>query len=252
MESPGSYLKREREIRGITLEDISNITKINLRMLRALEEDDINTLPAPTFVKGFIRAYCKYVGLDGEDAVLRYEQFLKTREEETQAGSKKDVPSKNKPSLITIAIAFLTLILTSGIYIVFSNKGAERLSEDNSVESRAVEPAGAKNGSEARLADTREVFTQEVELHPSITEGDVKDKTVELSLLARRITWVQVTVDNGKTFDALLREGEKASWEAKEGFVLVVGNAGGVDVTFDGKPLGKLGEEGQVVRLKLP
>ena len=80
MESFGKYLNQERELRGISLEEISKATKISVSQLKALEHDDLAFLPATTFVKGFIRAYAKHIGIDGTDAVLRFEHYLKSIE----------------------------------------------------------------------------------------------------------------------------------------------------------------------------
>lgn len=77
MESPGEYLKREREQRGITLDAVHEKTRVPKRHLIALESDDYENLPHPTFVKGFIKAYCSMLGLDENDAVLRYDIFTR-------------------------------------------------------------------------------------------------------------------------------------------------------------------------------
>ena len=68
----GERLQRERELRGITLEEIAEATKIGTRSLRALEEQDFDKLPGGIFNKGFVRAYARYLGLDEEQAVADY------------------------------------------------------------------------------------------------------------------------------------------------------------------------------------
>jgi cytoskeleton protein RodZ len=68
----GEKLKLEREKRKITLEQISNSTKIGTRMLQALEEDRFNQLPGGIFNKGFVRAYARFVGLDEDQTVADY------------------------------------------------------------------------------------------------------------------------------------------------------------------------------------
>ena|SRR5438105_1873996 len=68
----GGSLKREREKRGITLDDVSLSTKIGLRMLRALEEENFEQLPGGIFNKGFVRAYARHLGIDEEQAVADY------------------------------------------------------------------------------------------------------------------------------------------------------------------------------------
>jgi cytoskeletal protein RodZ len=75
-ESFGRYLKRERELREIPLEEISRRTKVKLAALVALEEDRFSDLPPVTFVRGFIRSYAECVGLDPRDAILRLDHFL--------------------------------------------------------------------------------------------------------------------------------------------------------------------------------
>src|SRR5215212_9875136 len=68
----GEELRKEREIRGISLKEIADATKISKRFLDALERNDHRTLPAPVFTRGFVREYARYVGLSSEDMVNRY------------------------------------------------------------------------------------------------------------------------------------------------------------------------------------
>src|SRR5215469_9986057 len=68
----GERLRREREMRGISLENIAAATKIGTRLLRALEEEHFELLPGGIFNKGFVRAYAKYLGLNEDEAVADY------------------------------------------------------------------------------------------------------------------------------------------------------------------------------------
>src|SRR5512141_2456245 len=68
----GEELRREREIRGISLKEIADATKISKRFLEAIENNDHKTLPAPVFTRGFVREYARYLGLNAEDMVNRY------------------------------------------------------------------------------------------------------------------------------------------------------------------------------------
>ena len=79
-ESLGRYLKREREMRNISLKEVSRNTRVREHLLRALEEDRYDLLPSATFVKGFLTSYAKYVGLDPNDALLRFQEFLKSEQ----------------------------------------------------------------------------------------------------------------------------------------------------------------------------
>src|ERR1035441_657076 len=68
----GERLRREREMRGVSLDDIADGTKIGTRLLRALEQEHFDLLPGGIFNKGFVRAYAKYLGLNEEEAVTDY------------------------------------------------------------------------------------------------------------------------------------------------------------------------------------
>lgn len=68
----GDKFREERERRGLTLDDISNVTKINSRMLQAIEQEQFDVLPGGVFNKGFIRAYAKVLGFNPEDAITGY------------------------------------------------------------------------------------------------------------------------------------------------------------------------------------
>src|SRR3990170_8389783 len=92
MESPGEYLKREREIRRVSLQKIHEATRVSLKFLESIEADRYEGLPHATFIKGYIRSYCKVLGVDETDAVLRYEIFLRDK-----AGSAEGVKPQARP-----------------------------------------------------------------------------------------------------------------------------------------------------------
>ena len=69
-----------------------------------------------------------------------------------------------------------------------------------------------------------------------------------LDLEALELSWVVVQVDGASPHEALLRAGERISWKGKDRFTLTLGNAGGVRVVFNGKPLGPFGPVGKVAR----
>src|SRR5262252_2270066 len=72
MSAFGERLRREREMRGVTLDEISESTKISRRHLESLEKEDFESLPGGIFNKGFVRAYARYLGLDEDQAVADY------------------------------------------------------------------------------------------------------------------------------------------------------------------------------------
>lgn len=83
MESLGQYLKVQRKLRNVSLEDVSRASKVHQNWLELLENDDFDKLPSDVFAKGYLRLYANAIGLDPDDVVLRYELLFKTDEEST-------------------------------------------------------------------------------------------------------------------------------------------------------------------------
>jgi cytoskeletal protein RodZ len=73
----GEKFRKERERRGLTFDDVSNVTKINSRMLKAIEAEHFDQLPGGVFNKGFVRAYAKHLGLNDEEAITEYLAVLR-------------------------------------------------------------------------------------------------------------------------------------------------------------------------------
>lgn len=81
----GEFLRHERERRGITIEQLASATKIGVRTLHALEADRYVDLPAKPFVRGFVTSYCRFVGIDSQEVLSRFERFLDDRAQERPA-----------------------------------------------------------------------------------------------------------------------------------------------------------------------
>src|SRR6266568_611553 len=110
----GDHLKREREMRGVSLDEISAATRIATRFLRAIEDEQWDRLPGGVFNRGFVRAVARYLGLDEENIVAEYASV---------AGDRPSVPvwmgsppavTPDQPWLIWILAAVAALVLATG------------------------------------------------------------------------------------------------------------------------------------------
>ncbi|MFI5107628.1 MAG: helix-turn-helix domain-containing protein, partial [Terriglobales bacterium] len=119
MGSFGERLQREREMRGITLEEISESTKITSRCLQALEEEEFDKLPGGIFNKGFVRAYAHHLGIDEDQAVADF--VVASGGEQEQP-----LPDPPEPRAVTLgqraeghpnwrAIALLVVLLVTAV-----------------------------------------------------------------------------------------------------------------------------------------
>jgi cytoskeletal protein RodZ len=95
----GEELKRERELREITLREVSESTKISLRYLEALERNAFESLPGGVFNRGFVRAYSQFIGIDPESTVDAYiqqenNQLGQHRRDGKRAGTQSASPKR--------------------------------------------------------------------------------------------------------------------------------------------------------------
>lgn len=74
MESLGSYLKRERELRQISIAEVAQTTRIPSRIISHLENDELEVLPADIFIRGYLRAYARAVSLDEGEVLSRHQR----------------------------------------------------------------------------------------------------------------------------------------------------------------------------------
>jgi cytoskeletal protein RodZ len=95
----GDKFRLAREAKGISLDDVSNVTKIGSRMLQAIEQEHFDQLPGGVFNKGFIRAYAKHLGLNDEDAVTSYLACL--RQSQIDAQQQAWQPQSTPPSTVS-------------------------------------------------------------------------------------------------------------------------------------------------------
>jgi cytoskeleton protein RodZ len=276
MEEPGDYLKREREIRGVTLENIALETKISVKALKALEDNDFDALPAYPFVKGFIRSYSRCLGIDGDDAALRYDAYLREKEDDdVKAGKKRregrslaEAPrgltfflddgkksgawesegiSRYWQAKVLLPVAISLLIVLVAIIYFYPHSQPPSLS---GVDTQSVPPVTDPSPAKGAQSPSPPSPSQA----PPRDGVDVTPLTFQeltLQMTAKKPTWMRVEIDAEPPFEVSLGAGEKVSWKAKMGISLLIGNAGGVEGILNGKPLDSFGDEGQVVRINL-
>ena len=110
VENFGSYLKHERELRGVPLEEISGATKIHIRFLQALEDNQFDELPGEVFIKGYIRSYANIIGSDAEEVLNIYKEYVGNNIENN---SEDSVTPSNTSAKTFLGFALIGLIIFS-------------------------------------------------------------------------------------------------------------------------------------------
>jgi cytoskeleton protein RodZ len=204
----GEFLRRERELRHISLDDVAERTKISRRYLEAIEEGQYDRLPGETFVRGFIRSYAQSVGLDPQDTLLMYNQSRRVHE----------VPplrtERTTPAWPSWNERFLLWLLVAGVVIV----GAVLVSIVGVFEA----PSSPRVSSAPRS---------------DVADAPGGGAPLILTALVDADTWLRVTIDNQEPQDMLLRAGQSAKWMGRERFVLSIGNAHATRLKLNGRDL---------------
>ena len=118
MDSLGTYLRHEREVRQISLEEIAQTTRIPLRMLQRIEDDQLDELPGEVFARGFLKSYARSVGIDAEHVLSRYGQRSKGAASPPAPMTAITPPEKGRRFGIAIALVILLILFTLALSIV--------------------------------------------------------------------------------------------------------------------------------------
>jgi hypothetical protein len=276
--SLGSELKSSRESKKISLETVSKRTKIPVKYLEAIEENRFDVFPSQTYAKGFIRAYAKVVGMDAQVLTRQFNAEVvpsEVRIEPKNAEAELEKTLGWRPTLDRPPV-FRRQESESNLNLEMVDEGfSEPIAREPSImrqKARAFRLGRWVQGlSRASLGLAAVVLVGAIVYYggkaisgikwggsksaASDSTGGIKvlDKYQHLILKGLDKSWVLVTMDEGQSSSEVdLDEGEVKTYQAIKSFKLKLGNAGGVDVQFNGKSLGVLGATGQVVEIQLP
>jgi len=235
----GQYLQTLRLEKKISLEKVSEETRIGLGMLKLIEKEEHDKLPDEVFVKGFLRAYARAVGVDGGEVVQRYETRLNVVN--TLSGSQTESGPSNSArwwKLLLVVVLYIGLILLTVYGIAFIEAYSSRQA---ALESQAIGE---------RSPVTNAQSAEKLEAGSDSEESD-SDK-YHLRITARGETWMKIIADNGESSEYQLSSGDQLELEASSNFNLLIGNAAGVKITLNDKEIPVLGKTGEIINLNLP
>lgn len=251
-----SDLKTLREERGLTTEDLYLKTRINSSILNAIENGEFHLLPAPASTKKFIQMYAEAIGIDAGIILAHYQRFVDEKQvvpEEVNVVKAKTTYDRKPFPRFLLYVPVVAIIAAAGMFAFFYEIEPLGIFQRNvtGVEQKEVVPTPAPAVKEPPL---EAVPTVPQAVPPAVAVSKETPDNAPLNLLieATEDTWLKITEDRNPPNQTVLKKGGKLSRTAREFFVIDVGNAAGVNITFLGKPLGSLGRKGQVVHLRLP
>ncbi len=255
----GERMRREREMRGVSLEEIALSTKISKRHLEALEQENFDSLPGGIFNRGFVRAYARYLGIDEEQAIADYiaadqQEPLPEEKFPLDVHVRPDPVMNPRRSVMPVLLALLILgCVAAGWTYWFKYRPTHQARVPASSEAPAPpSPALAQPSQTAPPSEpaTASDSPQAASGSPAVTEvaspSSVSHDRFTVVIKAREQSWVSIKADGRTVTERVLTAGEEQATTAAKEIMLTVGNAAGVDVKFNGTPQGALGTKGTV------
>jgi cytoskeleton protein RodZ len=231
----GSYLKNFRLKQDMTIETIARKTKIAVHCLVAMEENDVGRLPPRAYVKSFIRTYADAVGANADVALDLYLSDLKrqviAKRQRMKRQAKLGLLRRVLMAMGAI-ISILLLVRYSDIFPDTSPTPGDRPPPHTAVAEPLAPEAGSVRGDASADAKSTE--------------------KLKLRVLAVEKTWLKVIIDGQTVRSYTLKPEDRLELEGTKSFNLMIGNATGLQVFLNDRPVKIFGNSGQVVSLKIP
>ncbi|MBZ4682937.1 MAG: hypothetical protein PWP46_270 [Fusobacteriaceae bacterium] len=261
--SIGEILRNAREEKGYDISYIAEQTKIQKRYLIALEEENYKELPGEVHIKGFLRNYCREVGLNSDEIIKIYNQSKSHTEE-------KEEEIEEKNGIINLIIVGIVIIFLGIIILNVIDKNEEKnIQEKDSVNIEKITEKEEKieeNNIKEEIINQNEINTvnenETIENSKEVIKENkiIEEKKVaneekndkintykEIKIIANGVSWIEIKKNNKQDFVGFLKNEEKIiRVKEDEKLYIKIGNAGAIKLIKDGESLGKIGNEGEV------
>ncbi len=221
----GERFRAAREERGLTLSEVGEQLRIRSVYLSAIEEENWKAIGAPVYIRGFLRTYARFLGLDPEEAVGEFNTASGVAPSSPAPVESRGTPGQRsmKPLLWIAGVVAIALI-GFVIYVYVSPPRAVTTAQQSAAP--AVSPSAP-----AATA------------HPLPRPQPLLTRTLALSVTSA--SWVRVTIDGKVSMEGIFPRGTSKTFHGKTA-VVRAGNAAGVSLTVNGKPVAPLGGVGDV------
>jgi len=258
LESAGARLKKIRQEKGISLEEVQKKTKVHLNILKAIEGDGLTNLSS-IYLKGFIKIYCKFLKVDPKEYIPDYKEAL-SAPLHAEESLPEDKPLK-PPSFLENATLRLgsfrpdkklkNIIITVLIIIIFSF-----------LLFKLGKFISSKVGN-VRLPRQAQVMQQRSQIRPQVIKAQANVSKaqvpgerlpmesgggISLVISAKENCLVFVKADGKVLLHRVLERGRSDSWKAKEKIELSLSNAAAVELIVNGQRFSNLGRNGQQLK----
>lgn len=258
MNSIGETLRRAREERSLSLDEVAARTRIQRKYLEAIEADDRAAMPGGFFYKSFVRQYAAALSPEvaGDiDELLAAEEPSPPAPEQ-DPGTFKALASEprippvtvrdSRPILTYIVLLVMAIVGSSGLYMWWHRSTQRAQASDETSAVVASKPGKAPVEEPKTAAAPPATAPAGTAVSTPSSAPPAPGDNIVLDIAASEDTWFSLTADGKQVFTGILSPGQTKTFGAKDSARLSVGNAGGLEVKLNGKPVGPLGAHAQV------
>ncbi|MGC1381490.1 MAG: RodZ domain-containing protein [Candidatus Baltobacteraceae bacterium] len=229
----GDRFRTAREARGLTVSQVAEQIRIRSLYLAAIEEENWSLVGAAVYVRGFLRTYARFLGLDPEEAVAEFNRSQPAQPAPGTAartsGAEKEAPAWRSSLVIWVAGTVAVLLIAFVVYNEITlRRGQSAVPIAQATEAPSASPSPAGQSSPAAATPV-----------PAVAKAN------SLALVFSAPSWLRVTVDGNVSMEGTFPAGTSKTFHGKTALVRI-GNAGGVEIYVNGKDVGKLGKSGDV------
>ncbi len=239
----GERLKREREMRGVTLEEIAVATRISPRFLEALENEQWDQLPGGIFNRGFIRSIARFLGLDEEGLVAEYAFATQGLPEVTL--QMESFEAKRPRTRASVALLLCLAVVTAGGWLVFHRY--ETVLADW-LKSHSGSSAAENTAPASVTASTPEasvVSTSSGATSAGPSQPPARAEILKLKAEAGKPAQIKIVADGTTVFAGRLTPGQSQAFQAHEKFEVSASESSAILLELNGQTVPPLGPPGQ-------
>jgi cytoskeleton protein RodZ len=243
--SIGKALAEAREAAGLSVDEVAHATRIRRTLVLGIENDDFSSCGGDFYARGHVRTIATKVGLDPAPLLAEFDderpEAAPPRASDVFEAETAARPERRGPNWSAAMVAALVLIVAFGIYHAFSGSsgGNPAPQAGGPTASASGSPHSSPSGSPSPSSGGGSAVAQ------------APRTKVVVVVRADERSWVQVNTGTGQQlFQGLLQSGQSKAFSDRREIKLVVGNAGGVNLTVNGTDIGPPGRRGQVARVQ--
>jgi len=262
----GEHLKREREMRGVSLDEISSATRIGTRFLEALEDEQWDRLPGGIFNRGFVRAVARFLGLDEENLVAEY--ALATNDRPDVAVWAKTSPSEKAGArwLWLVVLLVVVAVAAGGWFAwrrhifgraarVTAPAGARPTTPQSLGGASATTPSAAQPAAPSAVppasSPAPSAQSGQAAATPLTGAASAQPAMLELTVSAGKTAQVSVIADGKSVFEGKMTAGESQHFGAQERFEVGASNSSALLLELNGQTMAPMGPPGQPGKVTL-